>query len=388
METPTYRYNINLLEQTMQVAIAESSQHGYNLHYAVKANSNAKILEIIAKSGIGADCVSGNEIRAALSAGFKPNSIVFAGVGKTNTEIELAIHSKIQCIHIESFEELLVVNELASFNQIVMPIALRLNPNLDAGTHKYITTGTSHNKFGLSTQELSEAVRIMPTLKSVRLIGFHFHIGSQILDMSKFEQLAQYANKIYTNFQHLGLTYINLGGGLGIDYENPTENSIPEFKNYFGTFANNLNIGKGISVHFEPGRSLVGQSGELITRVLYVKRGDTRSFAVVDAGMNDLIRPALYQAKHSIYTLQATSGLSEEYDIVGPICESSDVFGTSIKLPKLMRGDLLAIRSTGAYGESMSSRYNLRNLTPSIYDTIDHHSTADTQCQQLTTNLL
>ncbi len=367
METPTYRYNLSLLQQTIDVALAESSRYGYNLHYAVKANSNPKILELIAQSGIGADCVSGNEIQAALDAGFAPGTVVFAGVGKTNAEIELAINAGILCIHVESFEELLVVNEISASKRRITPIALRLNPNLDAGTHKYITTGTSHNKFGFSHQELDEAMRILPTLSSVRLVGFHFHIGSQILDISKFALLANYANDIYQRFSHFQLTYINLGGGLGIDYDNPTENPIPNFSEYFNTFARNLKVGNEVSIHFEPGRSLVGQCGELITRVLYIKRGENRSFAVVDAGMNNLIRPALYQAKHGIYRVNPSAKPNEEYDVVGPICESSDVFGTEISMPSLMRGDLLAIRSVGAYGESMSSRYNLRNLTPSLF---------------------
>jgi diaminopimelate decarboxylase len=247
------------------------------------------------------------------------------------------------------------------------PIAFRLNPNLDAGTHKYITTGTSLNKFGLSNEELNEALRILPTLTAVNLIGFHFHIGSQILDVTKFELLAQYASNIYRQFKHLSLSYINLGGGLGIDYTNPKENPIPNFADYFAAFANSLEVDKDVSIHFEPGRSIVGQCGELITRVLYVKRGQERSFAIVDAGMNNLIRPALYQAKHGIYCINSSTITQELYDVVGPICESSDTFGSAILLPSLLRGDLLAIRSAGAYGESMSSRYNLRNLTPSIF---------------------
>ena len=367
METPAYRYNLSLLRQTLDVAIAESSRYAYNLHYAVKANSNPKILEIIAQRGIGADCVSGNEIQAALDAGFAAGSIVFAGVGKTNAEIELAIGKGIQCIHVESFEELLVINELSASKHRITPIALRLNPNLDAGTHKYITTGTSLNKFGFSNQELLEAMRVLPTLSAVKLIGFHFHIGSQILDISKFALLAKFANGIYQRFGFLNLSYINLGGGLGINYDSPTDYPIPNFSEYFGVFASNLKVGNEVSIHFEPGRSLVGQCGELLTRVLYIKRGVNRSFAVVDAGMNNLIRPALYQAKHSIYCIHQTENPCETYDVVGPICESSDVFATQIELPKLMRGDLLAICSAGAYGESMSSRYNLRNITPSIF---------------------
>lgn len=367
VDTPAYRYNLNLLNKTLEVAQTEASQYGYSLHFAVKANSNPRILETIAQRGLGADCVSGNEIKAALEAGFKPNTIVFAGVGKTNEEIELAIRNQIQCIHVESLEELVVVNQIAVEKQAIVPIALRLNPNLDAGTHKHITTGTSTNKFGFSNAELPEALRALPSLNAVKLIGFHFHIGSQITDLNKFAQLAEYANKIYAENNHLQLSYINLGGGLGIDYDNPEENPIADFAGYFKTFANNLNLPNGVSVHFEPGRSLVAQCGELITRVLYVKEGQERFFAVVDAGMNNLIRPALYQAKHSIYCISHNGSEQMKYDVVGPICESSDTFATGIMLPRLQRGDLLAIRSAGAYGESMSSRYNLRGLTPCIF---------------------
>jgi aspartate kinase len=367
LQTPAYRYNLTLLKQTIDIASDEASKYGYNIHYAVKANSNPKILETIAQQGFGADCVSGNEIKAALEAGFKPEAIVFAGVGKTNEEIELAIRNKIFCIHVESFEELMVLNEISSGKNALTPIALRLNPNLDAGTHKHITTGTSTNKFGFSTAELNEAIKIIPTLKAIKLIGFHFHIGSQILDLSKFGLLAEYANNIYTQHKHLSLTYMNLGGGLGIDYDSPSENLIPDFANYFKVFADKLVIPKEVGIHFEPGRSLVGQCGELVTRVLFVKEGQERFFAVVDAGMNDLIRPALYQAKHGIYCISHNGNSLKKYDVVGPICESSDTFATEVFLPTLTRGDLLAIRSAGAYGESMSSRYNLRSTTPCIF---------------------
>ncbi len=367
VETPAYRYNLRLLKETIEVAKKEASRYGYSLHFAVKANSNPRILDTIAKQGLGADCVSGNEVKAALESGFKPETIVFAGVGKTNEEIDLAIRNQIQCIHIESLEELRVVNQIATEMGSSTPIALRLNPNLDAGTHKHITTGTSTNKFGFSSAELNEALVLLPNLKGVRLVGFHFHIGSQISDMTKFEQLALYANNIYADNKHLDLTYINLGGGLGIDYDNPVDNPISDFARYFKAFADNLDLPDGVSVHFEPGRSLVGQCGELVTRVLYVKEGQERFFAVVDAGMNNLIRPALYQAKHSIYCVNHNGSEQRKYDVVGPICESSDTFATGIMLPRLTRGDLLAIRSAGAYGESMSSRYNLRSVTPCIF---------------------
>ncbi len=302
-----------------------------------------------------------------MEAGFDPRDIVFAGVGKTNEEIEVAIRNKIRCIHIESLEELLVVNQTSALFETVMPVALRLNPGLDAGTHKHITTGTSKNKFGFGDSELKEALKLIPNLGCIKLIGFHFHIGSQITTPEKFAQLARYANMIWRENQHLDLSYINLGGGLGIDYENPELNPVADFAGYFATFAQNLLLPENIKIHFEPGSSIVGQCGEIITRVLYVKEGHERLFAVVDAGMNDLIRPALYQAKHGIYCLTANGDETVEYDVVGPICESTDTLATKIMLPRLKRGDLLAIRSAGAYGESMSSRYNLRSLTPCIF---------------------
>jgi aspartate kinase len=366
-ETPAYRYDLNLLNKTVRLAKGEAEKHGYSLHFAVKANSNPRILETIAQHGIGADCVSGNEVKAAIEAGFHPQTVVFAGVGKTIEEIEVAIRNQIKCIHIESLEELIVVNNAATQRNTVMPVALRLNPGLDAGTHKHITTGTSANKFGFGGTELAEALKTIHSLSGIKLIGFHFHIGSQITNLEKFAQLASYASKVYEENRHLQLSYINLGGGLGVDYENPELNPVPDFASYFETFAQNLNLPDNIEVHFEPGRSMVAQCGELITRVLYVKEGQERFFAVVDAGMNNLIRPALYQATHNIYCLNPNSEEMVEYDVVGPICESTDTFANQTLLPRLKSGDLLAIRSAGAYGESMSSRYNLRSLTPCIF---------------------
>ncbi|MBN1990446.1 MAG: diaminopimelate decarboxylase [Bacteroidales bacterium] len=367
METPVYRYNLRLLEETLATAQTEANRYNYTLHYAVKANNNSTILETIAKRGFGADCVSGNEITAAINAGFAPLSIVFAGVGKTESEIELAISIGIACIHVESIEELQLINRISARLEKTATIALRLNPNLDAGTHQHITTGTSRNKFGLSNRELIQAVDTLPSLQWVKFIGFHFHIGSQILDLKKFVQLAHYANITVRHYAQLNISYLNLGGGLGIDYDNPSDSPIPNFAEYFLAFYRNLRISRNISIHFEPGRSLVGQCGDLLTKVLYVKQSDERKFAVVDAGMNNLIRPALYQAKHKIEVVDTRSLAVDLYDVVGPICESTDTFASNIELPALKQGDILAIHSAGAYGESMSSRYNLRDGTESIF---------------------
>ncbi len=368
METPVYRYNLNLLEQTLTCALNEANRFGYQLHYAVKANSNPKILRHIANRGFGADCVSGNEIDAAISAGFGAHTIVFAGVGKTNYEIEFAIDKGIRCLHVESLEELLVVNEISLSKNARTRIALRLNPNIDAGTHRYITTGVGTNKFGLSTLELFEAIGCLPKLMGAEFVGFHVHIGSQITDSKRFEQLAHFTNEVYRKYSYLNISYMNLGGGLGIDYETPGLNSIPNFREYFETFASILNLPKHIEVHFEPGRSIVGQCGDLLTKVLYIKQSEERLFAVVDAGMNNLIRPALYQAKHSIEHFNTNGNEYQEYDVVGPVCESSDTFAQGVHLPKLQRGAILVIRSAGAYGESMSSQYNLRSGISAVFE--------------------
>ncbi len=363
MQTPYYQYNIDLLRQTLSIARQESQLNGFYVHYALKANSNPTILRIIAEYGFGADCVSGNEVRTALENGFEPNKIVFAGVGKTDDEIEYAIDNDIFCLHCESIQELEVINKIASEKNKIIAVALRINPNVDALTHKHITTGTSINKFGLTVSEANLAIQIIPRLQHIKLIGLHFHIGSQITKMSVFRNLARRAKKIEQELNPNGeFPYLNLGGGLGIDYENPNENPIPEFKNYFSTINSSLERKGFQKVHFELGRSLVGQCGKLITKVLFTKQTGEKNFVIVDAGMNTLIRPALYGAHHRIENVTSTEILHEIYSIVGPICETTDCFDENIYLPVTKRGDLIEILSCGAYGEVMSSRYNLRDL--------------------------
>jgi diaminopimelate decarboxylase len=369
LETPFYYYDIELLRETLQSIFNHAKPLGYHVHYAVKANANQRILREIAMFGLGADCVSGNEVKLALQCGFAPRSIVFAGVGKTDREIEYAVASNIFCFHCESVQELTVIDQIARSSGKRVNVALRLNPNVDAHTHAHITTGLLQNKFGLTDDEVAEAKRILPELRNINLIGLHFHIGSQILDMAVFRNLAEKINAIMQDqFAGYRFTYLNVGGGLGIDYQEPWLNPIPNFAQYFGTFRSRLRIDQKVAVHFELGRSVVGQCGSLVTRVTYLKGTHSHRFAVVDAGMNDLIRPALYGASHHISCASRKEvEATLPYDVVGPVCESADCFGRQIELPPLKRGDLLAIHSSGAYGEVMGSRYNMREFTHVVF---------------------
>jgi diaminopimelate decarboxylase len=370
-ETPFYYYDMELLQRTLDLVKTESQRYGYHVHYAVKANTNPRILKAVQKTGLGADCVSGNEVQAALEAGFKPESIVLAGVGKTDKEIILAIEKGIFSLNVESIPELKVISEIAAKLQKKTQIALRLNPNVDANTHKYITTGLSENKFGLGLHELSKAIEIIKQNPILEFSGVHFHIGSQITDLTSFRSLCLKVNEINAMLiqKKCMPAHINLGGGLGVDYHKPDENPVADFINYFKLFDDFLELQPKQQVHFEIGRAIVAQCGTLVTKVLYVKEGIKTHFLIVDAGMNDLLRPALYQAYHKIQNLTRADEIHDKefYDVVGPVCESSDCFGKRISLPRSQRGDILLIRSAGAYGEVMASTYNLRPVAPSVY---------------------
>lgn len=372
LETPFYYYDIDLLNQTLKSIQSEIKDKPFYVHYALKANSNSRILQEISRQGFGADCVSGNEILRAIETGFESQHIAFAGVGKTDKEIKIALDNDIFSFNVESIPELQAINELAKAKNKKAKIALRINPNVDAHTHSYITTGLNENKFGLEEENIPEVLELLPTFTSLELIGLHFHIGSQITELSSFKNLCSKINELQTNFESKGiwLDHINVGGGLGIDYDNPDKHPITNFSNYFNLFSSHLMLREGQTLHFELGRSVVAQCGSLISRVTYLKEGIKKNFVIIDAGMTDLIRPALYQASHLIQNL--TSNMEPHpYDVVGPICESSDTFAKNFNLNKTQRGDIIAIRSAGAYGEVMASRYNCRDIAKSYFsDTI------------------
>jgi diaminopimelate decarboxylase len=370
LKTPFYYYQMEVLENTLAALKKESERHDYAVHYAFKANSNQKLLLSIKQHGFGADCVSGNEIKKAVLLGYSPEKIAFAGVGKSDEEILTGIDNRIFCFNCESIPELKVINELAQKRKYVAPIALRINPNVNAKTHKYITTGLEENKFGINQWELNDTLEALKHLPHLRLIGLHFHIGSQITDLDVFKSLCLRVNEIQQWFvdQQVLVEHVNVGGGLGVDYMQPDLLAIPDFHSFFNIFKQFLAIRPHQKVHFELGRALVAQCGNLITKTLYIKNGINTNFAIVDAGMTELLRPALYQSYHEIENItKSTTAPTAKYDVVGPICESSDCFRKAVELPETERGDLLAIRSAGAYGEVMASQYNLRKLAPAYY---------------------
>lgn len=386
LETPFYYYDLELLKATLKACADASFKHNFLVHYAMKANFNPRVLDTIQSFGFGADCVSGNEVLAAINHGFKKEKVVFAGVGKSDKEINLALDQDIFCFNAESVQELDVINELAAAKNKTANIAIRINPNVDAHTHHFITTGLEENKFGINTWELPAVAEKLRQCENLNFLGIHFHVGSQIKDLSVFQNLCLKVNEIQLWFQEEGFTVkvLNVGGGLGIDYFLPDKNSIVDFDSYFQVFKDFLQINPNQEVHFELGRALVAQCASLISRVLYVKNGIKKNFLVLDAGMTELIRPMLYQAYHQIENLSKSESLedgefksqelstinlqpSASYDVVGPICESTDCFRTDVALPLSQRGDLIAIRSAGAYGEVMASGYNLRDRVQAVY---------------------
>lgn len=390
LRTPFYYYDLPLLRRTLdKIRECIEPYPQFHVHYAVKANFNGKILQEISRCGFGADCVSGGEIRAALQNGFAPESIVYAGVGKSDEEILLALDAGIARFNVESAAELEVINELALSRGVVAPVSLRVNPDIGAHTHANITTGLAENKFGINYEQLPGVIELADSLPGVEYKGLHFHIGSQILEMDDFVALCNRINVLAEQIlrQRRGrlvpaassaaavgysssaagtaaasvLGDINVGGGLGINYYHPNHLDVAEFSQYFETFARHLKLPEGTPVHFELGRSVVAPCGSLISRVLYIKEGTTRRFAIIDASMTELIRPALYKAYHRVENISSYEP-EEVYDVVGPVCESSDVFAKGVSIDKCHRGDFIAIRSAGAYGESMSSQYNCRPL--------------------------
>jgi diaminopimelate decarboxylase len=368
ISTPFYYYDVDLLKQTVETAKKEADKRGYILHYATKANANLGILKIIFAAGFGADCVSGNEILRSIECGADPENITFAGVGKTDIEINTGLDNNIFTFNCESIPEMENINKLATAKGKIANISIRINPDVDAKTHEYISTGKKENKFGISAWDFEKVIEKLDTLKNLKLTSLHFHVGSQITDMSVFAEVCLRVNSFNQWFKDQGfeLEHINVGGGLGIDYQTPGENPVPDFAAYFSIFEQNLTLYPGQKLHFEPGRSIVAQCGSLISRVLYVKEGKTKDFVIVDAGMTDLIRPALYHAHHHIENLSSDRP-EKIYDVVGPICESSDCFDKDVPLAEAKRGDFIALRSAGAYGEVMASQYNLRALPGYVF---------------------
>lgn len=365
IQTPFYYYDLNVLRATLD----EINQHkgSFKVHYAMKANVNTQVLATIKNAGLGADCVSGGEVQAALDAGIPASEVVFAGVGKADWEINLGLDNDIFCFNVESVPELEVIDELAAAKGKKARVALRINPNVSANTHHYITTGLNENKFGINLSELDKVTDLVKTLANVELVGIHFHIGSQITDMTPFQDLCVKVNEIQEHFESRGvaLMHINVGGGLGINYEHPNHFPVPDFAAYFKIFREHLILRPGQTLHFELGRAVVAQCGSLISKVLYVKEGTSKKFAILDAGFTELIRPALYQAYHRIENISSDKA-EETYDVVGPICESSDTFAKDYVMNATKRGDIIVLRSAGAYGEIMASQYNLRKL-PKAY---------------------
>ena len=369
LKTPFYFYDVELLKKTLDTVTSEAKKYGYVLHYAFKANVNDKILNTIHSYGLGADCVSGNEVQKAIDMGFPKNEVVFAGVGKSDDEIITALKNDIFCFNCESVQEMEVINELAAQHDKIANIAVRINPNVDANTHKHISTGLKENKFGVNMEEMDSVVDCIKASKNLKFVGIHFHIGSQITDLTSYKNLCVRVNHIQEWFEsrHVALEFINVGGGLGIDYYNPETNDVSKFEEYFAIFNEFLQLRPHQKLHFELGRSIVAQCSSLISRVLYVKKGANTSFMILDAGMTELIRPMLYQAYHKINNLSTTAVDLDTYDVVGPICESTDTFAKALELPLSKRGDLIEIKSAGAYGEVMASNYNLKTLHTAVY---------------------
>jgi len=386
LETPFYYYNLEVLRQTLDACTNAASKYNFHVHYAMKANFNPKVLDMIQSYGIGADCVSGNEVKAAVEHGFNKGKIVFAGVGKSDKEINLALDADIFCFNVESVQELLIINDLAKAKNKTAKVAIRINPNVDAHTHHFITTGLDENKFGINIWQLPDVAAALRKCSNLQFLGIHFHIGSQITDMEVYKSLCTRINEMQDWFEDHGfpVKVLNTGGGLGVDYYNPDINTISDFESYFKVFKDFLNVKPGQEVHFELGRALVAQSASLISRVLYVKNGLKKNFLILDAGMTELIRPMLYQAYHAIENVSRKLESPEvgksgspathhsplttlKYDVVGPICESTDCFRKDVDLPESFRGDLIAIRTAGAYAEVMSSGYNLRDRAQAVY---------------------
>ena len=370
LETPFWYYDMDLFRSTVDAVVAAARKYDIKVHYSIKANTEKRLVEVIKDRGIGIDCVSGNEVRWSIVNGVEPSGIVFAGVGKSDAEILYAMKVGIGSFNCESLEELEILEAIAAKEGLRANVSLRINPEVDAKTHKFITTGLEMDKFGIPKRFMGKAVEILKNSPHLDFKGLHFHIGSQITDVENvFTNECRSAKGIIDYFEEQGLkvSTIDLGGGLGIDYHNPDSHAIPEFDLWFKTLRDNLPLRPGQELHVEPGRSIVGQCVSLISRVILVKEGEKKNFVILDTGMNDLLRPALYGAYHKIENLDGAGRELRLYDVAGPICESADVLAEDRVLPETRRGDLIAIRSAGAYGSVMSSGYNMRTPAYAVF---------------------
>jgi diaminopimelate decarboxylase len=362
--TPFYCYSTATLERHYRVFEEALAGLDATICFAVKANSNLAVLRTLAKLGAGADVVSGGELARALAAGMPAEKIVFSGVGKTDGEIEQALVAGIRSINAESVPELDAINRVAKRLGKTATVTLRINPDVDAHTHAKITTGLNENKFGIEWTAAHQVIAEARDLGNVRIVGLAVHIGSQLTELEPFREAFIRVRDLVAMLRADGvqITHLDLGGGLGVPYDG---SEIPPPADY-GRIVKETVGDLGCRLAFEPGRLIVGNAGVLVTRVIYVKDGATRRFVIVDAAMNDLLRPALYDAKHEIVPVSVTNEAPELVDVVGPVCETGDTFATQLALAPVKAGDLLAIRTAGAYGSVMSSTYNSRDLVPEV----------------------
>jgi diaminopimelate decarboxylase len=362
--TPFYCYSLPTLARHVR-AFEDPLEHvDHQTCFAMKANSSLAVLAFMARQGLGADVVSGGELYRAIKAGIPGNKIVYSGVGKTTEEIDMAIHAGIMMFNIESEQELEVINARAGQLKKKAPISIRVNPDVDPMTHPYISTGMRDNKFGIDIEGSMAQYLRAKDMDHIEIVGIDCHIGSQLTDVSPFIDAADRLKVLIANLKKLGIEfrYLDLGGGLGITY---SDEEPPLPRDYCSAILDAVGP-LGLKLIFEPGRVIVGNAGMLVTNVLYRKETRTKTFIVVDAGMNDLMRPALYNAYHDIKPLKEKAGDTEKADVVGPICESSDFLAKNRDLPKLARGDMIAVMSAGAYGFTMASNYNSRPKPPEV----------------------
>ncbi len=366
--TPVYVYSSATFERHYRVFADSFSGMDALVAYSVKANSNIAVLQTLAKLGAGADVVSGGELARALIAGIPAERIVFSGVGKTRDEMGAALDAGIHVFNVESLPELRVLNEVATARGVRAPIAFRVNPDVSAGGHEKISTGKKENKFGIAWSRAEAAYAEAAALPGIEVVGVDVHIGSQIDELAPFEAAIRKVGGLIKRLREQGHTIrlFDIGGGLGIPYGD--NGRTPPPPSDYGALVKRLTADLDVQMVFEPGRMIAGNSGVLLTEVLYVKEGEDRSFLVIDAAMNDLLRPALYDAFHDMEPVRAPGPdfASQTYDVVGPICETGDTFARDREMPELKAGDLVAIHSAGAYGAAQSSQYNTRPLVPEV----------------------